>query len=65
MVNFEEIQGSRGGNIYRGGGGGGPTFPRGGGGPIAYSIKKPIYLVIFQWGGPDPLSIPSGSALEG
>ena len=33
----------------------GPTFFRGGGGQIAYSLKKPIKLVIFQ-GGPDPLS---------
>ena len=39
-----------------------PNFFQGGAGPIAYSLLKPILLVIFQRG-PDPLS-PSGSALE-
>ena len=40
MVNFKEIyhfsRFQRGSNIFRGGGGGGPTFSRGG--PIAYSL---------------------------
>ena len=52
MVNFKEIylfsRFQRGSNISQGGGG--PTFSRGGGGgPIAYSLYKPIY-VIFQGG---------------
>ena len=40
MVNFKEIyhfsRFQRGSNIFQGGGG--PTFSRGGGGPIAYSL---------------------------
>ena len=43
MVNFKEIyhffKVPEGSNIFRGGGG--ATFSRGGG-PIAYSLKKPI-----------------------
>ena len=64
QINFKEFyrfsRFQRGSNIFPGG----PTFSRGGG-PIAYSLYKPILLVIFQGGGgPDPLPAPSGSALS-
>ena len=57
MVNSKKtiiFQGSGGGQTFSRGG---LTFSRGGGGPVAYSLKKPILLVIFQGGGgPDHLS---------
>ena len=51
--NFKEnyhFQGSRGGPTFSRGGGSN-FFQGGGGGPIAYSLFKPILFVIFQGGG--------------
>ena len=55
-------QGSRGGPLYSGGGGGGcPTFSRGGGVQMLISIETHIRTCYFPGGCPDPLS-PYGSA---
>ena len=68
MVNFNEIyhfsRFQRGSNIFRRGGGG-PTFSSGGGGGVVQlRISLETHKTCDFPGGPDPLSPPSGSALE-
>ena len=60
MVNFKGIyhfsRFQRGSNIFQGGGGGGPTFSRGGSNCL-FPIETHI-TCDFPGGGPDPLSPP-------
>ena len=69
MVNFKEIyhfsKFQRGSNIFRGGGGGGGSnFSQGGGGSNCLFPIETHIICDFPGGRPDPLSPPSGSALE-
>ena len=66
MVNLNKIyhfQGSRGVQHFPGGGGGGPTFSRGGGSNCLFPIDTHI-TYDFPGVGPDPLSPPLDPHLD-
>ena len=56
------FHGSRGGPTFSWGGGGVQLFPGGGGVQVQISIETRITCDFPGMGGPDPLSLPSGSA---